>query len=141
MNGREATFGIDKYKKPVLLDEKESLIQLIKNAFFMIPGNDPLHPTRGVNITQYLWKTEDQVDSTKIYDDLINCCNDTSVTDHVNSLTAGVTNIEGIPTLLVALRVTVADQEDQLAIAIQSKDNYVHFNYKYLSEMQKLVIN
>ena len=52
---REITFKIDKYKKPVLLNTKESLAQTIINALLMVPGNLPGNPLVGVNVMQYLY--------------------------------------------------------------------------------------
>lgn len=122
-----------------MLSERDSIVQVIKNALFMVPGNDPLHPDRGVNILQYLYKTEDQVDSAVIRQAIIDCCMNDTINTQLVSLRATVTIVDKINTLLLAIEVVLSDKTpDQLMIVIQNKNNIVHFNHKYFSQMAKL---
>ena len=138
---REITFKIDKYKKPVLLNTKESLAQTIINALLMVPGNLPGNPLVGVNVMQYLYRKIDDVDSNKIMEDLRFAIGETlgdTVLDDV-SITS-VRDPEGdILVVTVRLRMPDTREDDSLVVLLKKKDDRVHFNYKFMSEVLKII--
>lgn len=138
---REITFKIDKYKKPVLLNTKESLAQTIINALLMVPGNLPGNPLVGVNVMQYLYRKIDDVDSNKIMEDLRFAIGETlgdTVLDDVSI--ASVRDPEG-DILVVTIRLRMPDtrEDDSLVVLLKKKDDRVHFNYKFMSEVLKII--
>lgn len=138
---REITFKIDKYKKPVLLNTKESLAQTIINALLMVPGNLPGNPLVGVNVMQYLYRKIDDVDSNKIMEDLRFAIGETlgdTVLDDVSI--ASVRDPEGdILVVTVRLRMPDTREDDSLVVLLKKKDDRVHFNYKFMSEVLKII--
>ena len=73
-NECEVSFGFNKYKNPELLDLRNSIANTIANALFMVPGNLPSTPLKGVDISQYFYKEESEVSADVIKRDLIATC-------------------------------------------------------------------
>lgn len=135
MLGREINFKTDKYRKPVYLSKRESVAQLVLNALFMKPGNLPSHPTRGVDIEQYLGKPLDSVDELKILGDLKKTCGDGLIGNEINNLTFTVVKQDGIDVALILVNLLIDNTEDLMAIAIQrEKDNIVRYQYNFINE-------
>ena len=136
---REATFNIDKYKKPVLLSEKESLVQLILNALFMVPGNLPSHPNAGVNILKYLYKPMSDSMSAEIESSLRATCG-TSLADTIlKSVLTEIVETEYGPTMILLIRLNIDTEDDTeesktLSVIIQQRESRVHLNYEFMND-------
>ena len=61
----ELTFGIDNFGKQNMLSKSESVAQVLINLLFMRPGQMPSLPHLGINIKQYLYKFEEDIDVTE----------------------------------------------------------------------------
>ena len=141
VQGKELTFDVDKYKSPVLLSLKETYAQIVINALLMKPGNIPSRPKCGVNIMQYLYKAIDDIDSSKITDDLRYAIG-SDLSDNVLSDVA-VTSMEtesgDVAVVSVKLRMPKGRSDDTLVVVLKKVDNRVHFNYKFMSDVVNLV--
>ena len=136
MIGKEVNFSTDKYNKPVYLSNRQSLAQVIENAMFMRPGNNPSHPDRGVDIEQYLNRPVDSVDELKLLDDLKRTCGDDLIGNDISSLSFNVVKMEdGRDIAIIMLHIKVDDTEDIMSIAIQKeKDSIVRYQYNFINE-------
>lgn len=139
MRGREVSFEINKYKKPVLLSKKESLVQLILNALFMVPGNEPGNPKAGVNIERYLYKPVTDSDGTNIEAALKQTCGSTLTSTILKSCKVTTIETEHGPAMVLAINVVVDDDDDTLAIILQKQQDRVHLNYKFMKEIVDVV--
>jgi len=136
MRGREINFTTDKYNKPVYLSKRESLAQVIENAMFMRPGNNPSHPDRGVDIEQYLNRPVDSVDELKLLDDLKRTCGDDLIGNDISSLSFNVVRTDdNREVAIIMLHIIVDNTEDIMSIAIQrEKDSIVRYQYNFINE-------
>ncbi len=136
MEGREINFTTDKYNNPVYLSKRESLTQVIHNALFMKPGNNPSHPDRGVDIKQYLNRPVDSVDELKILDDLKRTCGEDTLNNELTGLSFNVVKLDdNSEVAIIIIRLTIDNTEDLLSIALKKeRDNIVRYQYNFINE-------
>ena len=134
-NEAEVSFSFNKYKQPELLDLRQSVANIICNALFMVPGNIPSMPTKGVNIQQYFYKEESYLSSDKIRSDLEDCCGKSicgATIGNVDFSTQQTTTGDTIFVLIIVVSFDAGEKE-MLGIAMkQTKDSYVKFNFDYI---------
>lgn len=139
MEGREVTFNIDKRREPVLLSEEQSLKNTIVMALFLKPGQDPSRPEAGVDIRKYIYKTTDEIDSSKILADLIVACGDQLVSTSIQNLAIASKVIDDKYTMLIQLDMYINGESKVMAIAMQKsfdKDR-VHINYRFVDKVER----
>lgn len=132
----EISFELNRYSKPKILNAKESMAQIILNALFMVPGNEPGNPEAGVDIMKYLYRTTDAIDTDEIRDALSRTIGDNLVTSSVGDITV-VTNRmpDNTNVMAIVIQLSIDDEDDSLAIILKKKDMRVHFNYAFLSRV------
>lgn len=139
VKGQEITFRINKYKQTALLNDKESLVQLIMNALLMVPGNLPSQPKKGVDIFQYLYKRVDtDIMSDKVLVDLKYTVGE-DVGSFISNLTVDIVDMGGDgPTFLIIIHLlTTSGDDEALALAVQKVNETVKFNYSFLTDAIK----
>lgn len=139
VKGQEITFRINKYKQAALLNDKESLVQIIMNALLMVPGNLPSQPKKGVDIFQYLYqRVETDVMSDKVLVDLKYTVGE-DVGSFISDLTVDIVDMGGDgPAFLIIIHLlTVSGDDEALALAVQKVDETVKFNYSFLTDAIK----
>ncbi len=143
---REITFQINRYKKPHVLSERESLPNVIKNILFMVPKNLPGNPTKGGDVFQYLYKTEDGYDERKVEDALKDGLGESIYNNYIDAvrLTMEPAGVDGSVAILVSVQARLINpdtgkREKSLLTILFKKtaDNHVHYNYKYISDAIK----
>lgn len=139
VKGQEITYEFNKYNETALLNEKESLVQIILNALMMVPGNLPSQPKKGVNIFQYLYRTvESEEISDSVLYDLKYTVGDEIGSD-ISDLTVDVLETETGPLFLLIIHLVsnTTNSEDNVALAIQKVNQKVRFNYSFLTDAIK----
>lgn len=136
MIGRDITFQIDKRRDPVLVSEEQTLANVILRALFLVPGQDPVFPNRGVNIRQYFNKTLDAIDVTKIQNDLVATCGEDNVAPYITDLSLASGPLEGKNTILIQIDLIINGVERLLAIAMQQAfgTQRIHINYTFTNK-------
>ena len=76
MIGREVDFGTDDFNRPKVLSLKESYCRLLLNILILKPGNLPSLPHIGINIKQYLYKLESEIDIAELKDKIYEQCSE-----------------------------------------------------------------
>ena len=76
MIGREVDFGTDDFNRPKVLSLKESYSRLLLNILILKPGNLPSLPHIGINIKQYLYRLESEIDIAELKDKIYEQCNE-----------------------------------------------------------------
>ena len=130
---RELKFGLDDFGKQAMLTQAESVAQMLVNLFLMRPGQIPSLPHIGMNIRQYMYRFDNEIDVSNIKTQIAIQCPD--ILQYID-----LENIQLISTpykndhilyLLVPLSVRVAENS---AISIgfkrSSSSNEITFNYK-----------
>lgn len=137
VQGQELTFRINKYKETALLNDKDSLVQIILNALLMVPGNLPSQPLKGVDIFQYMYhRMDSDALSDTVLTDLKNTVGD-SVGMAINNLTVDTLETEEGTLFLLVLHVQVGNEDVNIALAVQKVNEVVKFNYSFLTDAVK----
>ena len=137
-NEAEVSFSFNKYKKPELLNLRQSVANIICNALFMVPGNIPSMPTAGVDIRQYFYKEESSISSEKIKYDLMNTCGYLpGGATIVNVDYSTQTTTDGVTVFLLIIRISFPGEEGDTALGVALKQNsnkndYINFNFEYV---------
>lgn len=139
MPKKEISFKINKYKETALLDEKDTLVQIILNALLMVPGNLPSQPKKGANLFQYLYTNADpDAMSDSILADLQYTVGD-EIDSTINNLTVDLLETEEGPMFLLIIHLSVGkdSKDESMALAVQKVNEKVRFNYSFLTEAVK----
>ena len=138
---REVTFGINKYKKAVMLNTKETIAQTVINALLMVPGNLISNPLVGVNIMQYLYHKLEDIDTNKIMNDLQFAIGDTLGDNVLSDVSVVSLRDPDVDAMVVTVRLRMPDtrEDDSLVVLLKKKDSRVHFNYKFMSDVLDII--
>lgn len=138
---REVTFGINKYKKAVMLNTKETIAQTVINALLMVPGNLISNPLVGVNIMQYLYHKLEDIDTNKIMNDLQFAIGDTLGDNVLSDISVVSLRDPNGDAMVVTVRLRMPDtrEDDSLVVLLKKKDSRVHFNYKFMSDVLDII--
>ena len=131
---KDVTFLFDKYGDPELLELKESIAQQIINALFMVPGNLPSLPHIGVNIKQYLYRTDTSYVSAEIEQKLKDACGVVICGVVINSVDFSVqTTSNGQAVFLIMVRIAFPNTKDDtiLGVSVVQTKDIVKFNFAY----------
>ena len=116
------------------------MAQIILNALFMVPGNEPGNPEAGVNIMKYLYRTTDAIDTDEIRESLSRTIGENLVTSSISGISVTTNRMpDNTDVMAIVIQITVDDEEDSLAIILKKKDMRVHFNYTFLSQVLNIV--
>ena len=72
----DPTFSVNNYNRPKVLTEKETYVNNVMMLLLGKPGFYPSIPSIGMNIQQYLYMFEDDINTTSIKTQLANQCSD-----------------------------------------------------------------
>ena len=138
---REVTFGINKYKKAVMLNTKETIAQTVINALLMVPGNLISNPLVGVNIMQYLYHKLEDIDTNKIMNDLQFAIGDALGDNVLSDVSVVSLRDPNGDAMVVTVRLRMPDtrEDDSLVVLLKKKDSRVHFNYKFMSDVLDII--
>ena len=72
----DPTYGVNEFNKTKVLSETETYVNNILTILFGKPGFYPSIPTLGMDISQYLYKFEDEINVDRIKAILANQCSE-----------------------------------------------------------------
>ena len=136
-NVNDTTFSLDKYGNPKMLSLKDSVANAIVNVCFMKPGNIPGLPHLGVNIRQYFYKTQEELErsSTTVSAKIQEACGQLisgATISGVNFSVQKATNDEHV--FLLIVRISFPNEEDQLlGVVMKNVNDKITFNYEYMN--------
>lgn len=130
---KEVSFDLNKHNKPKLLSDRESVVQLITMALFMVPGNIPSLPKVGVNVNQYLYKSSDEFNEQKLIADLeFSCGALLNGGVYITNVRFRIVETVNGPVFILAMDVDgVGEEDNTLIMGLQKKDEVVSFNYEF----------
>lgn len=129
----ELNFGLDNFGKQATMTQAQTIAQMLINLFLMRPGQIPSLPHLGIDIRQYLYKFDNEIDISDIKNQISSQCPDLmQYIDLANmQLILFPYKNESIIYLFVPLSVEVAKNT---AISIGFKktnaSNEITFNYQ-----------
>lgn len=136
-NINDTTFSIDKYGNPKLLSLKDSVANAVVNVCFMKPGNIPGLPHLGVDIRQYFYKTQEELEqsssivSAKIQEACGQLISGANISG-VNFTVQKANNGEYV--FLLIVRISFPDEGEQvLGVIMKNSNDKITFNYEYMN--------
>lgn len=134
-NSSEASFEFDKYNNPKQLNLRETVANTIVNALFLDLGNNPAMPTNGINIRQYFYSYEEELDGDAIKQKLENMCGTLpggATIDAVDFSLKETTANDKVFLILIKISFGVNDPEI-LGIMLKDEKDAVRFNFEYVN--------
>lgn len=132
---KEVGFGTDDKGKPLVLDAKKSLAQLIFNMFMLDPGTYPSQPEKGIGIRRWIYKTEDEMNLDELKRLIFSNCSD--LINHLELDDVRVTFVEhqgqGILLIMIPLKI----DDEALLIGFNGNDKN-EIQYRFQVESMKL---
>ena len=129
----ELNFGLDAFGKQAMMTQAESVAQMLVNLFLMRPGQLPSLPHIGINIRQYMYKFEEELDVEYIKNQISSQCPDLMKYIDLPNMQMILVPYKNDAILYLFVPVTVAVAENT-AISIGFKKsnltNEITFNYK-----------
>lgn len=136
---RELKFGKDSFSKQIMLTQAETVAQMLVNLFLMKPGQLPSLPHIGINIRQYMYKFEDELDVGLIKSQISAQCPDLVQYLDLNSMQMILVpyNEESILYIFAPLAVSVAENT-AISIGFKKSDstNEITFNYRVNNNLE-----
>ena len=129
----ELNFGLDNFGKQAMMTQAQTIAQMIVNLCLLRPGQLPSLPHIGINIRQYMYRFEEDIDVSVIKDQISKQCVDILPYIDVSNMQMILFPYknESILYLFIPLSVEVADNT---AISIGFKksntNKEITFNYK-----------
>ena len=129
----ELNFGLDSFGKQSAMTQAQSIAQMLINLFLMRPGQLPSLPHIGMDIRQYMYKFEEELDVSNIKNQISEQCPDILPYIDANNMQIILVpyNNDSILYFFIPLSVDIAENT---AISIGFKKNNVSneitFNYK-----------
>lgn len=127
---REAEFGLNNFKRPKRLQDEEALARTILIILFGRPGVFPSLPEVGMNISQYFYKFESEINPSDIKLQLAFQCSYVSELINENTLQVAKVNYNGRVALRIIIPSLSANTNNVLVIGITTNDDgRVVYNY------------
>lgn len=129
----ELNFGINNFGKQSTMTQAQTIAQMLINLFLMRPGQLPSLPHIGINIRQYMYKFEEDIDVAYIRSQISEQCADILPYIDISAMQLILFPYknESILYLFVPLSVLI---EENAALSIGFKknnsSNEITFNYK-----------
>lgn len=128
----ELQFGLNDYSRQKVLNERDSIAQVLLNLLFMRPGQMPSMPHIGIDIKDLLYDFESDIDTANLKLRISNQCAEILPYVNVDGMTAIVVDYYGVPTLLLNIPIWVDSKQEALSIGIRRKNGgEISFNYMF----------
>lgn len=129
----EVDFGFDNFQQPKVLNPKDSIAQVILNLFTMRPGSMPSMPHIGLNIREYLYKLEGEVDVDELKNKIYSQCSELLSFVPIGELQVFFTPYQGTDILVIILPIHGLDENDDVLLMgfQKSDDSDMLFTYQF----------
>ena len=125
-------FGIDSYNRAKILSESQTIVYNILTLLFGKPGFYPSIPQLGMNIQQWLYSFEDDVDTTAIKTQLAAQCKDFVTVIEDGSFDVIKSTYNDQPLLIFVIPTIVINTETNLFLGITlTESGEYKFNFTF----------
>lgn len=114
----DPAFGVDSFNRPKVLSETETIVNNILFVLFGKPGSYPSIPSLGMDIENYLYLFEDEIDTNSIKTELAYQCREFLPYIVEGDMDVLVTTLDGRSILIFQLPVIIATKSVELAIGV-----------------------
>lgn len=128
----ELNFGLDNFGKQKSLTQAQTIGQMLVNLLLMKPGQMPSLPHIGIDIKQYLYKFEEDIDVSYIKSQISKQCSALLPYIDLSSMQLFLFPHETESILFIYVPLSVIVEDDVLVIGFKrdNSSNEVTFNYK-----------
>lgn len=130
----EVGFGLDNFQKPKVLSLKDSIAQIISNLFFMRPGNLPSLPHIGINIREYLYQLDGDLDVEGLKEKIYSQCAELISVISIGEIKIFIAPYNGMDILMIIIPIIGLGEEQNLVLAFAENNNELLFNYQFTNE-------
>lgn len=128
----ELNFGLDNFGKQKTMTQAQSVAQMLVNLLLMKPGQIPSLPHIGINIQQYMYKFEEDLDLSFIKNQIAEQCKSILPYLDITNMQLLLVPYENESILYIYAPLSVLVEEEALIIGFKRSNstNEVTFNYK-----------
>lgn len=134
---KEIGMDIDDFNQQKVLNSKESIVQIILNILFMKPGCIPSLPHIGIDVNQYIYAREGEVDASDLKSKLSSQCNDLLPYLITGDIVVKFTDYKNVNILLIGIPITYEGEKETLLIGLSPTDT--DFNTNIVYKFDKLI--
>lgn len=120
---KEMDFSLDNFGKQKYFTPVESLGNTLLNLFFMRPGCMPSMPNLGLNINQYLYSLDDEIDVSEINNEITRQCSELLPYLILGEVNVSIQKIKGQSVLMISIQVDTQDDEADTLVYGFTKNN------------------
>ena len=120
---KEMDFLLDNFGKQKYFTPVESLGNTLLNLFFMSPGCMPSMPNLGLNINQYLYSLDDEIDVSEINNEITRQCSELLPYLILGEVNVSIQKIKGQSVLMISIQVDTQDDEADTLVYGFTKNN------------------
>lgn len=126
----DPVYGVNNFNRSKVLTETETKVSNMLMILFGKPGFYPSIPSLGMDINQYLYKFEDEINVEEIKSKLISQCRELQQDVDSESFDIYTTQLESRTVLIISLPTIIKEKETELSIGISTNENgAVIYNY------------
>lgn len=134
---QDPTYGVDNFQKPKILSESETIVNNILTILFSKPGSFPSNPYLGMDIPQYLYSLEGDLDINSLKSTLAFQCSDFIEIINNDSFDIQKIPYQGNMMLMFILPIIIKNIEKRLVIGISiNKNREMIYNYQLVEQNQ-----
>ena len=124
--------GVDSYDRPKVVTESETLVSNMLTLLFGKPGFYPSIPRLGMNVQQYLYMFEDEMDTSALKNQLASQCKDFVSIIENGSFDIITSRYKDQPLLIFVIPAKIANSGKNLLLGVTINDNgEFKFNFTF----------
>ena len=135
---KDPTFGLNNFHEPKILSVKETFVRNMLLILFGKPGFYPSQPQLGMNIGQYIYDFEGEIDTNEIKTELVRQCGDFLPEVEANNFDVYFLEKNDRRYLLFSLPLIVDDKTMNMALGVTTSVNGVLI-YNFIENKRQLI--
>lgn len=130
----EVGFGKDNFGNPKQYNIRDSVSLIILNILLMKPGNLPSMPHIGINIRNYLYMNEDEINAEELKQKIYLQCHEMFMYLVSSDIRLYINGQQGRNILMIYIPLKIEGQDDALLYSFQNDINgEIKYNYAFES--------
>lgn len=134
---KELDFSLNNFQEQKTYEALEAAAQIILNLFFTVPGDYPSLPHIGLDIKQYLYKLEDEIDPEELKGKIFAQCSELMPYLILGNVRIFMTNYKGKPVLIANIQLNANDQSNDLTMAFSENNGNLLYDYAFNTDLFK----
>lgn len=133
---QDPVFGVNSFKKPKILNETQTLVNNLVLVLTGKPGFYPSQPMLGMDISQYLYSLEGDIDTDDIKNKLVEQCSDFLESIRTGDFDVIVRTYNDNPILIFILPTVIDNEYKELVLGIStSASGELVYNFTFTDDV------